>query len=203
MTSANETDNSTLMTTKNGTASRRKPTIKDVARLAGVSTATVERALKDKDRIRGETRQRVLSAVQELGYQTNDVAKALQNNRIYNVLAVYHTVPEYFTGNFTRGFTAAAENLKSRGLVLTTIRTPSLAPSSAIEVLRNVDFSGVDGMLIDCGGAALDDCIATVSAMGIPVATFGSDSPSSTRRFYVGEDPYISGKLAGEIAGKM
>lgn len=35
------------------------------------------------------------------------------------------------------------------------------------------------------------------------MATFGSDSPSSGRTFYVGENPFVSGKVAGEIAGKM
>lgn len=181
----------------------RKATIKDVANYANVSTATVERALKGSDRIRESTRTRVLAAVEELGYQTNDVARALQNNRIYNILTLYHTTPEYFTESFTRGFSAAAENLKSRGLVLSTIRTPSLDPHCAVEALNKLNLTNVDALLIDCGGAELDECIANVNAMGVPVATFGSDSPSSERFFYVGEDPYISGKVAGELAGKL
>lgn len=188
---------------KNENGLMRKATIKDVANYAKVSTATVERALKGSDRIRESTRTRVLAAVEKLGYQTNDVARALQNNRTYNILTVYHTMPDYFTENFTRGFAAAAENLRSRGLVLSTIRTPSLDPHCAVEALNDLDFSNVDALLLDCGGAELDDCIAKVSAMGIPVATFGSDSPSSERFFYVGEDPYISGKIAGELAGKL
>lgn len=181
----------------------RKATLKDVAKHANVSTATVERALKGNDRIRESTKKRVMAAVAELGYQTNDVARALQNNRTYNILTVYHTLPDYFTENFTRGFAAAAENLKSRGLILTTVRTPSLEPHCAVETLRNVNFSNVDALLIDCGGAELNDCIADITARGIPVVTFGSDSSSSDRFFYVGEDPYVSGKLVGEIAGKL
>lgn len=188
---------------KNESVMTRKATIKDVANYAKVSTATVERALKGSDRIRESTKTRVLAAVEKLGYQTNDVARALQNNRIYNILTLYHTTPDYFTESFTRGFSAAAENLKSRGLILSTIRTPSLDPHCAVEALNNLNLTNVDALLIDCGGAELDECIANVTAMGIPVATFGSDSPSSKRFFYVGEDPYISGKVAGELAGKL
>lgn len=188
---------------KNEAGIARKATIKDVANYANVSTATVERALKGSDRIRESTKARVLEAVEKLGYQTNDVARALQNNRTYNILTLYHTMPDYFTENFTRGFAAAAENLKSRGLVLSTIRTPSLDPHCAVEALNNLDLTNVDALLIDCGGSELDECIARVSDMGIPVATFGSDSPSSKRFFYVGEDPFISGKVVGEFAGKF
>ena len=44
---------------------RRKPTFKDVARRAGVSTATVERALNNSGRIRAENKARVLQASEE------------------------------------------------------------------------------------------------------------------------------------------
>lgn len=181
----------------------RKPTIKDVAMYSGVSTATVERALNNRGCIRQETKNRVLKAIAELGYSANDVAKALQNNRIYTILAVYHTVPEYFTEDFAKGFAAAEANLRNRGLVLKTIRTKSLDPQCAVEAIQQIDFSTIDAMVIDCGGPELDACIQEISASGIPVATFGSDSASSNRIFYVGEDPFVSGQVAGEIAGKI
>ena len=181
----------------------RKPTIKDVAKKAGVSTATVERALTNRGSIRSATKERVLSVVRELGYSTNDVAKALQRGRKYTILAVYHMIPEYFTEDFRRGFAAAETNLHSRGLKLITLRTKSLDPQCAIEALQEIDFSSIDAMVIDCGGSELDACIQEIVNEGIPVATFGSDSPSSGRTFYVGENPFVSGKVAGEIAGKM
>jgi DNA-binding LacI/PurR family transcriptional regulator len=55
--------------------------IKDVARLAGVSSATVSRALADKPHVRSEVRQRVLDAVRELGYEPNRVARSLRVQR--------------------------------------------------------------------------------------------------------------------------
>lgn len=181
----------------------KKPTLKDVARHAGVSTATVERALNNSGRIREDTKARVLQTIKALGYSTNDVGRALQNNRTYTILAVYHTVPEYFTADFARGFAAAQANLTNRGLLLKTLRTESLIPSHAVEALRQTDLSSVDAVVIDCGGTELDDTIRDIITMGIPVATFGSDSPSSNRNFYVGENPFISGQLAGEVAAKM
>ncbi len=55
------------------------PTLKDVAERAGVSYATVSRVLANKPHIREETRQRVLQAVQEIGYRPNRVARSLQS----------------------------------------------------------------------------------------------------------------------------
>ena len=55
--------------------------IHDVARLAGVSSATVSRVLADKPHVRPELRERVLSAVRTLGYQPNRVARSLRVQR--------------------------------------------------------------------------------------------------------------------------
>ncbi len=52
--------------------------IKDVASLAGVSSATVSRVLAQKPYVRENVRQRVLSAVKELGYQPSRVARSLR-----------------------------------------------------------------------------------------------------------------------------
>ena len=54
-------------------------TIRDVARLAGVSASTVSRALSDKVRVEAATRERVLSAVSRLGYRPNFLARGLKD----------------------------------------------------------------------------------------------------------------------------
>ena len=55
----------------------RRTTIRDVAALAGVSPATVSRALDDRPEIRPETRERVREACRQLGYVPNAAAKGL------------------------------------------------------------------------------------------------------------------------------
>ncbi|WP_432865949.1 LacI family DNA-binding transcriptional regulator [Microbispora rosea] len=58
-----------------------KVTIADVARLAGVSRQTVSNALNSPDVVREETRQRVLQAVEELGYRVNQAARQMRTGR--------------------------------------------------------------------------------------------------------------------------
>jgi LacI family transcriptional regulator len=58
-----------------------KPTIQDVARLAGVSTGTVSNALTGKRPVAKATHQRIFAALDELGYQPNLMARGLVNQR--------------------------------------------------------------------------------------------------------------------------
>ncbi len=63
----------------------RPATISDVARLAGVSAGTVSKALNGRGTLRTETRRRVLAAAEELGFQPNRAAVALNSGRTYTV----------------------------------------------------------------------------------------------------------------------
>lgn len=56
-------------------------TLFDVARLAGVSTATVSRVVHGQDRVREATRIRVQRAIEELGYVPDSAAQSLSRRR--------------------------------------------------------------------------------------------------------------------------
>lgn len=56
-------------------------TLYDVARLAGVSTATVSRVLHGQDRVRESTRARVKKAIEELEYVPDSAAQSLSRRR--------------------------------------------------------------------------------------------------------------------------
>lgn len=60
-------------------------TVKDVAKLAGVSTATVSRVINDDPRISTKTRERVHKCIKELDYRINNIARSLKTNRTYTI----------------------------------------------------------------------------------------------------------------------
>jgi len=72
-------------------------TTKDVARKAGVSQATVSRVLKNHHYVNEETRQKVLKAIEELGYQPNIIARsmALQKTHALGLMVSDLTNPFY------------------------------------------------------------------------------------------------------------
>src|SRR5689334_20963807 len=59
----------------------RAPSIRDVAKIAGVSHQTVSRVLNNHPSIRPETKQRVLDVMAELQYTPNRAARALSTSR--------------------------------------------------------------------------------------------------------------------------
>ena len=70
----------------------RAPSIRDVARAAGVSTQTVSRVANGAPAVRPETRKRVVDAMRTLGYSPNPTARALRGGR-QGVLAIALPVP--------------------------------------------------------------------------------------------------------------
>jgi LacI family transcriptional regulator len=67
------------------TVGNKPATISDVARLAGVAVGTASKALNGRGSLSAQTRQRVLSAAEELGFQPNKAAVALNSGRTYTV----------------------------------------------------------------------------------------------------------------------
>lgn len=77
--------------------------MKDVARLAGVSTATVSRVLAAQGTVRSETRQRVLTAVEKLGYEPNVSARNLRVNKTATIIVVLPDINNPFFSLVVRG----------------------------------------------------------------------------------------------------
>jgi LacI family transcriptional regulator, repressor for deo operon, udp, cdd, tsx, nupC, and nupG len=71
-------------------------TIKDVAQELGMSVATVSRALSRPELLRAATRERVLSAVERLGYRPNLMARGLRQGNAYAILFVAPNLSPFF-----------------------------------------------------------------------------------------------------------
>ncbi len=78
-------------------------TISDVARLAGVSTATVSKVLNSTGSIGAETRTRVLDAARKLNYQPNNIARSLRSRRTRTVGIITDDLEGVFTMSMVRG----------------------------------------------------------------------------------------------------
>jgi LacI family repressor for deo operon, udp, cdd, tsx, nupC, and nupG len=81
---------------KRRSASPSTATIKDVARELGISVATVSRALSRPELLRQETRERVMGAVERLGYRPNLLARGLRRGRAHAILFVAPNLSPFF-----------------------------------------------------------------------------------------------------------
>jgi DNA-binding LacI/PurR family transcriptional regulator len=82
------------------------PTIKDVARRAGVGIATVSRVLNDSPNVLPSTRARVLNIIDELGYRPNQAARQLVTARSHAIAVVLPFITRPFFIEILRGIEA-------------------------------------------------------------------------------------------------
>jgi LacI family transcriptional regulator len=82
---------------------KRKPTIRDVAALARVSVGTVSAVLNGATSVAEPTRRRVLNVVQDLGYQPNNIAKALRSRRVASIGLIVPDLQNPFFSSIAEG----------------------------------------------------------------------------------------------------
>ena len=121
----------------------RSPTIEDVAHLAGVSTATVSRALNGGP-VAVATRERVAAAVAQLGFQRNAHAQSLASGRSRTIGVVVPDVAGLLYAQMARGVEDLLEPLGMQFFLLTDNRTPE----SGRHVLRSLLERRVDGLIL-------------------------------------------------------
>ncbi|MCW8348160.1 DNA-binding transcriptional regulator CytR [Vibrio sp. ZSDZ65] len=83
-------------------------TMKDVAQLAGVSTATVSRALMNPEKVSSSTRKRVEEAVLEAGYSPNSLARNLRRNESKTIVTIVPDICDPYFSEIIRGIEDAA-----------------------------------------------------------------------------------------------
>lgn len=79
------------------------PTIRDVARVAGVSPKTVSRVLNQDKGVGKETREKVLAAIEAIGYRPNALARGLRAKRTYTIGVVIADITNSFYSSIVRG----------------------------------------------------------------------------------------------------
>ncbi|GAA2433718.1 LacI family DNA-binding transcriptional regulator [Actinomadura vinacea] len=133
-------------------AAGRRVTAVDVARLAGVSTATVSLVVngKARGRVSAGTRERVLAAVDELGYRVDAVARDLATGRRHSVALVVPDIANPYFSQLTKG---VADRLGTGYQLCLIIADPGRDPRSA--GLDRIVAERVDGVLAEAPAVKL------------------------------------------------
>lgn len=123
---------------------RSAPTLEDVAKAAGVSTATVSRCLNTPDRVVERTRKKVMSAVEALGYAPNFAARVMAAKRSNTIGAI---IPTMENAIFARGLQAFQDELYRHGYTLI-VASSAYQPDIESEQVRTLVSRGADGLLL-------------------------------------------------------
>ena len=181
-----------------------RATVHDIARLAGVSIGTVDRALHGRKEISVPTRRRILRIAQQLGYQPNLAARLLAVGR--TPLRIGVCIPREihsFYDQIRRGIMEEALRFESLGVSILYRPIPRLGEGE-IERVREFLDCDIRALILAPGDpGSLAPLIADAKKRGIHVLCVSSDAPGTLRSTVICVDPELSGRCAAELMGKL
>lgn len=154
------------------TDATRKPTIRDVAAVAGVSYGTVSRVLNGGHWVSPDARTAVEDAIRATGYTANHAARALATGRA-NSLAFLLTEPQnllFSDPTFALLLRGATEALAERSMTLVLLIADTAEEQANVE--RYVRAGHVDGVLLVSSHES-DRLLASLVAAGVPTVCTG------------------------------
>ncbi len=123
----------------------RAPSIRDVARLAGVSHQTVSRVLNNHPSIRESTKARVLQVMEELQYRPNRAARALSHGRSRTIGVLTAQSSEYGPASSIAAIQDAA---REAGYYVNTANLAAVDEESIEAALRHLMLQEVEGIVV-------------------------------------------------------
>ncbi len=121
-------------------------TLRDVAREAGVSIRTVSRVVNNKEEIADETRQRVLTVIDRLGYRPNTLARSLVSGKTRSIAVVIPQITDPFYPEFVQGVESVARQQEYHVFLCNTDEDPA----QEYRTLEALASKQVDGIIL-CG----------------------------------------------------
>jgi DNA-binding LacI/PurR family transcriptional regulator len=175
--------------------SARAVGVRDVAARAGVSRQTVSRVLNEHPDVAPETRERVLAAVDELGYRMNNVARAFGTRRSRTIGVLAQAALHYGPSRSIEAIESAA---RAAGYWVSAVFADSAGEDTVREAIEHLLGQGVDGLVVVAPHART---LRTLDAMdiGIPTVTLHSAGRDGAGRDGAGREG--RGLAVDQVAG--
>ncbi len=172
-------------------------TLSNVADLAGVGSATVDRVLNERDNVSEAVRKRVLDAARELGLKR---LLPSSHHRILRVNVILARPERPLITRMAVEMRRLAQRLdKTISIHCSILKYES--PEAIAEAMMRGKF---DAVIVDAPDDPLiHRTIGDLARQNRPVVTIISDVPGSARLAYAGTDHYKAGRSAGYFLGRM
>ncbi|CUH46294.1 Degradation activator [Ruegeria atlantica] len=181
-----------------------KPTVNDIARVAGVSLATVDRVLNRRPGVRAVTVEKVQQAINELGYVRDTAAANLARQRIYNFLFVLPDTDNEFVEALSKQIVEQSRDQLIERTRMKIQRVAPFDPQEIVEILDALDSRDIDGVAVfGPETPSVRDAVKRARDKGVPVVALVSDLPSSDRDHFIGIDNVSAGRTAAQLMGRF
>ncbi|GAB3600616.1 LacI family DNA-binding transcriptional regulator [Microbacterium tumbae] len=152
----------------------RVPSIRDVARLAGVSHQTVSRVLNEHPSIRPETKKRVQDAIAVLDYRPNLAARALVTSTTRTIGILSATIGEFGP---TSSIASIEDAARAEGYSVNTVNLPETTPEAIGEAIRQLGREQVSGIVVLAPQVRVFNVLRGM-AVGVPFVSLQTASGS-------------------------
>jgi DNA-binding LacI/PurR family transcriptional regulator len=151
-------------------ARKQHPTIVDIAQLAGVAPMTVSRVINESGYVSAAMRERVRSAIRELDYHPNGLARSLKRRRTQVIGILLPDIVNPFSGELARGI---EEVLRERGYA-SFISTSERSTAREQEGLRALFDHRADGLIVATRETKIgNEYLERLTGRGLPIVAVG------------------------------
>src|SRR3954471_7347414 len=170
--------------------------IREIARQAGLSEATVDRVLNNRPGVRASTVSNVRQAITDLDRQRSQLRL---NGRLFQVDVVMQT-PDRFSSAVKSALESELPSLRPAVIRSRFDFREKAGPAEIVKVLDAIRHRGSMGVILKAPDVPeITDAIAKLDKYGVPVVTLVTDIPLSQRVAYVGIDNRAAGATAAYL----
>jgi len=170
----------------------RKPSITDVARLAGVSYQTVSRVINDLPDVSPATRRKVLAIIEEVGYRRNRTATALVTNRSAVLGIITDGSPRFAPLGTLIALESAAREA-GYGCTVATVTEPY--NETVQKAFDSLEDGGVEGVIVITPRLSLAASVRE-ARVNVPVEMIAAGESATTRVFAYSENQELGARMA-------
>ena len=175
-------------------------TLKQIAEIANVSRGTVDRVIHGRYGVDPKTRSRVMKVIEDIGYNPNIMAKALQGMQTsFKIGAIVPSENNPFYIEVNEGITQAARAVEPYGMEVIRLKMEEMTPAHQVARIKELQQAGVCGiMLVPIDDDAVRERLNRLP-QSVPVITFNSDIEGTNRLCFVGNDHTQAGRVAAQM----
>ncbi|HVK26830.1 MAG TPA: LacI family DNA-binding transcriptional regulator [Nocardioides sp.] len=144
----------------------------DVARLAGVSHQTVSRVVNGQTNLRPETRERVLRAIDQLGYRPNTAARSLVTRRSGTIGVIGSRSGFWGPSTVHRAIQAAG---RDAGYFVSSVNVQMLTRDEFVDAMDHLRDQHVEGIVLIAANDDAVDAARAHAGRGVPVVVVEGD----------------------------
>jgi len=178
-------------------------TMKEIAKLAGVSRGTVDRVINNRGSVNPQTEKSIRKIIKSLNYSPNVAGKnlAVRKKKLKFGFVLFGVLDEnsFFADVFS-GIESRATELSEYGVTVEVRESGVYDPDAQVKCIEELVELGINGLVITAiNHPKVAEKLRELTEMGIPVVTSNSDILDCGRLAYVGSNYYKCGETAAGI----